>query len=155
MRGSNILCSRMSEMVMLLYTGTFPHPLKNFLHLDLQRSTVRYTLIQPSHTQTSGSEIHQGLCTSQETHDVSATEPNRLMLFGETVAVYCENRTEHINTLCGHFSSYLTGNTLRLRYRAQPVIAVWGNSNIPEDGILHSHRRENLKSYIALTGWAL
>jgi hypothetical protein len=28
--------------------------------------------------------------------------------------------------------------------------------NIPEDGILHSYRREkNLKSYIALTGWAL
>jgi hypothetical protein len=26
---------------------------------------------------------------------------------------------------------------------------------ISEDGILHSHRRENLKSYIALTGWAL
>jgi hypothetical protein len=23
------------------------------------------------------------------------------MLFGETVAVYCENHTEHINTLCG------------------------------------------------------
>jgi hypothetical protein len=26
---------------------------------------------------------------------------------------------------------------------------------IPEDGIFHSHRRENLKSYKALTGWAL
>jgi hypothetical protein len=26
---------------------------------------------------------------------------------------------------------------------------------IPEDGILHSHRRVNLKSYIALTGWTL
>jgi hypothetical protein len=26
---------------------------------------------------------------------------------------------------------------------------------IPEDGILHSHRREYLKSYIAVTGWAL
>jgi hypothetical protein len=26
---------------------------------------------------------------------------------------------------------------------------------ISEDGILHSHRRENLKSYVALTGWAL
>jgi hypothetical protein len=25
----------------------------------------------------------------------------------------------------------------------------------PEDGILHSHRRENLTSYIALTGCAL
>jgi hypothetical protein len=23
------------------------------------------------------------------------------MLFGETVVVYCENRTEHTNTLCG------------------------------------------------------
>jgi hypothetical protein len=27
--------------------------------------------------------------------------------------------------------------------------------HIPEDGILHSHRSENLKSYIALTGRAL
>jgi hypothetical protein len=26
---------------------------------------------------------------------------------------------------------------------------------MPEDAILHSHRRENLKSYIALTGWTL
>jgi hypothetical protein len=31
--------------------------------------------------------------------------------------------------------------------------ATW--RHILEDGILHSHRRENLKSYIALTGWAL
>jgi hypothetical protein len=26
---------------------------------------------------------------------------------------------------------------------------------IPVDGILHIHRRENLKSYISLTAWAL
>jgi hypothetical protein len=41
--------------------------------------------------------------TSQETHYVSATEPNRLMLFRETVTVYCENHTEHTDTrtLCG------------------------------------------------------
>jgi hypothetical protein len=26
---------------------------------------------------------------------------------------------------------------------------------IPEGNILHSHRRESLKSYIELTGWAL
>jgi hypothetical protein len=38
------------------------------------------------------------------------------MLLGETVAVYCENHTEH------------TGNTSRLRYRAQPVNALWENS---------------------------
>jgi hypothetical protein len=32
-------------------------------------------------------------------HYVSATKPSRLMLCGETVAVYCENRTEHTDTL--------------------------------------------------------
>jgi hypothetical protein len=37
-------------------------------------------------------------------------------------------------------SSVLTGGTRR---------------HIPEDGILHSHCRETLKSYIALTGWTL
>jgi hypothetical protein len=34
--------------------------------------------------------------TPQETHYVSVTKPNRLMLFRETVAVYCESHTEHI-----------------------------------------------------------
>jgi hypothetical protein len=34
-------------------------------------------------------------CTSQETHYVSAKNPDRLMLFGETVLVYCENHKEH------------------------------------------------------------
>jgi hypothetical protein len=37
--------------------------------------------------------------TSQDTHYVSATEPNRLMLFRETVAVYGENHTEHTDTI--------------------------------------------------------
>jgi thioredoxin-related protein len=37
--------------------------------------------------------------TSQETHYVSFTETNRLILFGETVAVYCENHTEHTDTV--------------------------------------------------------
>jgi hypothetical protein len=39
--------------------------------------------------------------TSQETHYVSATKATRLMLFGETVAVDCENHMEHTDTLCG------------------------------------------------------
>jgi hypothetical protein len=33
------------------------------------------------------------LRTSQETHYISATEPKRLILLGETVAVYCEKHT--------------------------------------------------------------
>jgi hypothetical protein len=77
--------------------------------------------------------------TSQETHNISATETNRLCCLGkqslftvrtiqniDTVRtyqethyiVYCENHTEHI------YSPYLTRNTLRLRYRDQPVNAV-------------------------------
>jgi hypothetical protein len=43
--------------------------------------------------------------TSQETHYVPATKPNRLMLFGEIVAVYCENHMEHTDTLCGQNAS--------------------------------------------------
>jgi hypothetical protein len=44
--------------------------------------------------------------TRQETHHVSATKPNRLMLFGEAVAVYCENHTEHTDTLCGQSAEF-------------------------------------------------
>jgi hypothetical protein len=44
--------------------------------------------------------------TSQKTHYVSTTKPNRLMLFGETVAVYCENHTEHTDTLCGQNAEF-------------------------------------------------
>jgi hypothetical protein len=47
------------------------------------------------------------VCTSQETHHVSATKSNRLMLFRETVAVYSENHTKHINTLCGQNAGLL------------------------------------------------
>jgi hypothetical protein len=35
------------------------------------------------------------------------------------------------------------------------ILTIAKRRNIPEDGILHSHRRENLDSYTALTGWAL
>jgi hypothetical protein len=44
--------------------------------------------------------------TSQETHYVSATKPNQLMLFRETIAVYCENHMEHINTLCAQNAGF-------------------------------------------------
>jgi translation initiation factor IF-1 len=50
--------------------------------------------------------------TSQETHYVSAAKTNRLMLFGETVAVYCENHTEHTDTLCGQNAEFWYVNTV-------------------------------------------
>jgi hypothetical protein len=45
--------------------------------------------------------------TSQGTHCVSVTTADRLMLFRETIAVCCENHTEHINTLCGQKAEFL------------------------------------------------
>jgi hypothetical protein len=77
----------------------------------LFRETV--TVYYESHT-----EHTYAVRTSQQTHYVFATEPNRLMLFRETVVVYCEPYRTH------RCSQYLTGNNLRLRYRAQPVNAV-------------------------------
>jgi hypothetical protein len=50
--------------------------------------------------------------TSQETRYVSATETNRLMLFRKTVAVYCKNHTEHINTLCGRKEEFFSVKSL-------------------------------------------
>jgi hypothetical protein len=45
--------------------------------------------------------------TLQETHYISTTKPNRLMLFRETVAVYCEHHKEHTNTLYGQNAELL------------------------------------------------
>jgi hypothetical protein len=42
-----------------------------------------------------------------------------------------------------------------LRSSETSVLTRATRPNFSEDGIVHSHRRENLKSYIALTGWAL
>jgi hypothetical protein len=42
-----------------------------------------------------------------------------------------------------------------IRSSETSVLARATSRNTPEVGILHSHRRENFKSYIALTGWTL
>jgi hypothetical protein len=42
-----------------------------------------------------------------------------------------------------------------LRSSETSVLTKATRRDIPQDDILHSHCRENLKSYIALTGWTL
>jgi hypothetical protein len=49
--------------------------------------------------------------TSQQTHHASMTTVNRLMLFTEVIAVYCENHMENINTLCGQNAELFIGKT--------------------------------------------
>jgi hypothetical protein len=52
---------------------------------------------------------------------IMSTETNRLKLFGETAAVYCESHTEYTDTV-------RTSQETHHVYRDQPVKAVWGNS---------------------------
>jgi hypothetical protein len=44
------------------------------------------------------------------------------------------------------------GTTLAVTSNRRTLLTRDTRRKIPEDAILHSHRRENLKSYIALTG---
>jgi hypothetical protein len=64
----------------------------------------------------------------------------RLSEAGTTLAVTSNRNTLMMEVIRSSETSVLSRVTQR---------------NILEDGILHSQRRENLKSYIALTGWAL
>jgi hypothetical protein len=63
------------------------------------------------------------------------------------------------------FKNRRFGGTYRIHYQGEKmmkaiscpetsVLARTIRRNNPEDCILHSHRRENLKSYMAFTGWA-
>jgi hypothetical protein len=49
----------------------------------------------------------------------------------------------------------VTGMEEALSNSETSVLTTATRLNILEDAILHTNRRENLKSYIALTGWAL
>jgi hypothetical protein len=82
-----------------------------------------------------------------------------------TLAVTSNRRTLRV-FLCGVRRLLVTANvpsspilvTLMMEAISSPETSVLTRAtqhNIPEDAILHSHRRENLKCYIALTGWTL
>jgi hypothetical protein len=60
-------------------------------------------------------------------------------------------------TRIGELESTLavTSNRSTLRRNTKSVLTRTTRRNITEDGILRGHRRENFKSYIAITGWAL
>jgi hypothetical protein len=49
---------------------------------------------------------------------------------------------------CRSYVNRRFGRTYRLHLQGRKIRERGGCSHIPEDGNLHSHRRENLKSYI-------
>jgi predicted Zn-dependent protease with MMP-like domain len=83
--------------------------------------------------------------TSQETHYVSATKPNRLMLFTETVAVYCENHTEHTDPVRAaqktHYVSATKPNRLML---FRETVAVYCENQTEHTNTLSGQNVETL-----------
>jgi hypothetical protein len=75
------------------------------------------------------------VCTSQETHFVSNKKPNRLILFGEILAVYFEKLTEQTDILCAqnvefvhHRKQYVSAtNTNRLMLFGERVTVYFEN----------------------------
>jgi hypothetical protein len=63
----------------------------------LRLAGIRWRYSNPPSEYTNTFQIiyNKSVRTAEETYYISATKPNRLMLFKETVAVYCENHTEH------------------------------------------------------------
>jgi hypothetical protein len=89
----------------------------------------------------------------------------RIGELGKTLAVTSKRRTLRRNTKARRLlvtarvvpstSIIVTLMMEALSSSETSVLSRATQRNIPEDAILHSHRRENLKSYIPLTGWPL
>jgi hypothetical protein len=89
----------------------------------------------------------------------------RIGELGTTLAVTSNRRKLRRNTKLARLlvtASVVPSSSILVKLMKEPISysgtsvltrATW--RNIPEDDILHSHRREYLKSYIALTGWSL
>jgi hypothetical protein len=54
-----------------------------------------------------------------------------------------------------YFVEFVTMIMQRIRSSESSVLTRATRSDIPEDGILHSHRCENQRSYMALNFWGL
>jgi hypothetical protein len=97
---------------------------------------------------------------------VSIIRMKRISVLGTTLAITIKLTMPRRNTILREFQLLVTANvvlnspilvTLMMRRYVLPKRRFLQDlqRHIPEDGILHSHRLENLKSYIALTVWAL
>jgi hypothetical protein len=86
---------------------------------------------------------------------VSIIRVKRIGELGTTLAV-ASIRTTLVSSNVSPSSSILVILTSEaIIFSETSVLTRATRRNLPQDGILHSHRRENLKYYIALTGLAL
>jgi hypothetical protein len=80
---------------------------QNFLQLPC----VSDMLLHPLKTKINVHNIYKdSVYTSQRTECASVRKTNQLMLYRKIMAVYCKNRTEHMNTLCEQNAEFLMLN---------------------------------------------
>jgi hypothetical protein len=81
----------------------------------------------------------------------------RVTRIGElgTLAVTINRSTLRRNASVAGYSPILIMMMEAIRSSETSILTSSTRRYIPEDSILRSHRRENFKSYIALTGWTL
>jgi hypothetical protein len=81
--------------------------------------------------------------------------PHQTSLLPASMKLFMNNQQESILLLLNLFLSRRVCPPWWWRRCIPPKHRILQEPHIPEDGILPSHRCEYLKSYIALTGWAL
>jgi hypothetical protein len=93
-----------SGMLLCIYHTTWPHLPRILWKVQLPLNGRHILWLAEQNVDLT---FKNSLHTSQEAHYVTITKPGWLMLFGETVAVYCENHTEHTDTLCGQNAEFV------------------------------------------------
>jgi hypothetical protein len=90
--------------------------------------------------------------------DVTPYDSCKNRRFGGMYRLHLQGEKKHLLVTVIVATSSLIFVTLMMdaiRSSETSVITRATRRNIPEDGILHSHCRENLKSYISLTDWTV
>jgi hypothetical protein len=83
-------------------------------------------------------------------HYVITTEPNRLMLFRETVAVCCENQTEHINRLRVDKTQNLS-DVIKRAINAVTIVFYRINTNCRIPWVKHIYSRSSETTVVTAT----
>jgi hypothetical protein len=98
--GSNIICYILYQFVTYLLTLPRMYTCTRKSEDIAKHTNCRYIPQYMKHMKRILT-FQNSVYASQKTHCSFITKTNRLMLFREIIAVYCERHAKHINILCG------------------------------------------------------